>query len=90
MSYSYRKTPCTQTQFIHQSGASLVQILPHNEGFIFLPNRLYLTHPFGKTATPPEDLYKELSTFCQNERLLTAFYEQVIRDMDEAAEEDMY
>lgn len=42
--YSYRKTPFEFTQFIHRSGTCFVQCLGGEEGFLFLKNRLFLSH----------------------------------------------
>jgi hypothetical protein len=42
--YSYRKEVYETSQFIHRSGTCFVQITESGDGFLFLKNRLYLSH----------------------------------------------
>ena len=42
--YSYLKRPFDHSQFIHKSGSCFVQVLGSGQGYLFLKNRLYLSH----------------------------------------------
>jgi len=42
--YSYLKSRFDYSQFIHKSGSCFVQVLGSGQGYLFLKNRLYLSH----------------------------------------------
>lgn len=42
--YSYLKSPFDYSQFIHKSGSCFVQVLGGGRGYLFLKNRLFLSH----------------------------------------------
>lgn len=60
--YSYRRTPTTHSQYIHRSGTLLVAILGGQDGFVFIPNRIFTSHTTG--GTRPEEPMAELIGLC--------------------------
>lgn len=51
--YSYLKSPFDYSQFIHKSGSCFVQVLGGGRGYLFLKNRLYLSHRQQKRSNKP-------------------------------------
>lgn len=51
--YSYLKSPFDHSQFIHKSGTCFVQVLGSGQGYLFLKNRLYLSHRQQKRPNKP-------------------------------------
>jgi hypothetical protein len=81
--YSYRSAPFDHAQFVHSSGSAFVQILGGADGFLFLSNRLFLSHrPQPDTA---DTLRNELEELCQDEEKLRQFWEEEIAELPEAS-----
>lgn len=49
--YKSRPNQFDYSQFVHRSGVAFVQVLPNNEGFLWLDNRLYNSHTHGGTPS---------------------------------------
>jgi len=89
VTYSYRRAPFRQSQFVHQSGRAFVQVMGGVEGFRWMTNRLLAAStafPVGgpdarNEATPHEKaavLRLDLLAFCSDAERLNRFYEEVI------------
>jgi hypothetical protein len=79
--YSYRSTPFDHAQFVHSSGSAFVQIVGGADGFLFLNNRLYLSHRPSPQAFAADSLRAELEEFCRDKERLKGFWEDVIAEL---------
>lgn len=92
--YSYRKSKCEHSQFVHRSGGAFVQIAPNGRGFLFLKNRLFLSHrQQGRSSTQeeagwvdPNMLKKELQDICGDVDALSQRWDDILAAGIERAE----
>jgi DEP domain-containing protein 5 len=92
--YSYRRSPCDYSQFVHRSGVIFVQVLGGERGFVLLSNRLMGPGRMGtvarsrnnKVANSAEAIRTGLNDFCKNEEDLNAFYQRQIELLPPIAE----
>jgi len=78
------QTSYTNTQYIHRSGISIVQILPEGKGFLWTSNRLHLTSlnsaalSRSTTSIPnPKVLLEEVRSLCKDETRLRGFWNEL-------------
>jgi hypothetical protein len=85
--FSYSRTPFPNTQYVHRTGAAIVQILPQTKGFLWVNNRLHLTslHPaaLGRAtaSTLAGTLRQEFLEFCSDKEKLQAFWNEVAHSL---------
>jgi len=89
--YSYRRTPFTHSQFVHQSGIAFVQVIGGQEGFRWITNRLYVASTSSQIAggqamqkqDPPawNNIRLDLYNFCSDAAKLEAFYDKLTRSL---------
>lgn len=80
--YSYHRSPTVHSEYIHRSGALLVAVLGGQEGFAYMPNRIYTSHlSNANTATAsavrPEEPMAALIGLCSNAQALDKLWSQV-------------
>lgn len=80
MQYSYRRSSTTHSQYIHRSGTLLVAILGGEEGFAFMPNRIFTSHTEGVT---PDDVIVKLVGLCHNKDALEKLWARVQSELEE-------
>ena len=96
--YSYRKELFDSSQFIHRCGTCFVQITAEEDGFLFLKNRLYLSHhrQGGRSASTssahagandPAELKKQLQEICEDQDELNTRWEEILRSLSGLVEE---
>lgn len=83
--YSYRRAPTAQSQFIHRSGTLLVAILGGEDGFAFMPNRIFTSHSQGLR---PDEAMTDLLGICRDEKRLEALWKQLQSEVEVEAPKD--
>jgi len=82
--YSYRRSSCKYSQFVHRSGVAFIQVLGGLDGFLFLTNRLMGPGRMGATmkgggnklALAAEDIRTNMHEFCTDPNGLRRFYDE--------------
>ncbi|KAI0224595.1 vacuolar membrane-associated protein iml1 [Massospora cicadina] len=75
--YSYNKPKFDHTQYMHQSGCALVQILPQGGGLLWENNRLVASSSrLTGAACPPDQIRANLQEFCAKPDLLGGFWDK--------------
>lgn len=77
--YSYRRAPTSQSQFIHRSGTLLVAILGGEDGFAYMPNRIFTSHAQG---LKPDEAMSELVRICSDEKRLEELWKQLQSEVE--------
>jgi hypothetical protein len=93
--YSYRRSKCKYSQFVHSSGAGFVQVLGGSQGFVFLTNRMVNPGRVGTTmktkdyrpGAVADEIRLELHRFCSDKEALTRFYEEELEKLGLPVEE---
>lgn len=93
--YSYRRNAFTHSQFVHRTGVAFVQVIGGSDGFLFLTNRLMGPGRMGtssksrgnRPAAAAETLRLQMHGFCQNQEMLSSFYDDVLAQLPLAPEE---
>ncbi|KAL8286984.1 hypothetical protein RQP46_003990 [Phenoliferia psychrophenolica] len=73
--YSYRRNPAPRSQYIHRTGTLLVSILGGEQGFNYVPNRIFLSHAPGPITA--EDVVKSLVELCSDETRLEELWKKL-------------
>ena len=90
--YSYRRTPFQFSQFVHRSGSCFVQCLGGEAGYLFLKNRLFLSHrqqsrgAASTGASDPVELKRQLIELCSDADTLDKRWEEILAGLVGAAE----
>jgi hypothetical protein len=71
--YSYRRSSSSHSQYIHQNGTLLVSILGGEEGFAWVPNRIFISH----SSTRPDEVVRALQEFCGDQERLKVLWEEI-------------
>ncbi|KAJ2998685.1 vacuolar membrane-associated protein iml1 [Globomyces sp. JEL0801] len=94
--YSYQRKPWPNTQFIHRHGIAFIQILPKNEGFLWVNNRLHLANSsnskpgfLNTTQISPDVARKTFEDFCRDEARLKAFFHTLEMRLQDLTVSDM-
>ncbi|KAJ3271438.1 vacuolar membrane-associated protein iml1 [Terramyces sp. JEL0728] len=76
--FSYQRKPWPNTQYVHRSGIAFVQILPNDQGFLWVNNRLLLASNTSKstlgTIPSPDLCRKQFEGFCADSSALEKFW----------------
>ena len=68
--YSYRPLSSPHSQYIHRNGTLLVSILGGADGFVYVPNRIYISH----TQNRPDEIVERLVRLCGDAEALGALW----------------
>ncbi|KAI5474510.1 vacuolar membrane protein [Pseudohyphozyma bogoriensis] len=69
--YSYRRASSSTSQYISRSGTLLVSVLGGDEGFAYVPNRIFCAH----SQKSPEEEVKLLLETCRDEEKLKGIWD---------------
>ncbi|KAJ3320168.1 vacuolar membrane-associated protein iml1 [Boothiomyces sp. JEL0866] len=76
--FSYQRKPWPNTQFVHRSGIAFIQILPNDQGFLWVNNRLLLASVNSSKSQgglpSPDSSRKQFEDFCGNSARLERFW----------------